>query len=83
MQAAREASDHPLRVRGEVLNEKLAVVTEQVVLTRKMMNMSLQPSNLTKVEWRMVVQRKKSNHNEQKEDSPSVPPPYTRNNNNK
>ena len=68
------------------MNEKLAVVTEQVVLTRKMMNMSLQPSNLTKVEWRMVVPRKKSNHDEQKEASPSSsrgPPPYSRNNNNK
>ena len=84
--AAREASDHPLRVRGEVLNEKLAVVTEQVVLTRKMMNMSMQPSNLTRVEWRMVVPRKKENLNEEKEASQSSswgPPPYTRNNNDK
>ena len=82
LEAAREAPDHPLRVRGEVLNKKLAVVTEQVVLTRKMMSMSLQPSTLTKVEWSMVVPRNKENLSEEKEASTSNardPPPYTRN----
>ena len=58
------------------MTDKLEVVTAQVVSTRKMMNMSLQPSGLTKVEWSMVVPRSKTNTPGQKKDV--APPPYTK-----
>ena len=56
--------------------EKLEVVTAQVDSTRKMMNMSLHPPGLNKVEWSMVVPKPKENSTAQKKDPPP-PPPYS------
>ena len=49
-------------MREEVLHEKLDAVTAQVVSTRKMLNLLLQPSCMTKskIEYGKVVPRYKS-----------------------
>ena len=87
MKATREAADHPLRLRGDVLTDKLAVVKAQVVSTRNMVDRSMLASRQTKaVSSSAVMDRNVSktnlSSNSGKKDPPP-PPPYSRSNGNK
>jgi hypothetical protein len=79
----REATDHPIRMRGNVLSHKLGVVKAQVISTRNMRDRPMLPSSQTRVDWTMVVPSRTTGQKETAQSGKKDPPPYSRNNSNK